>query len=34
MPELHWRLGYAYSWAVIVVVTIAQVVYFRRKRWL
>jgi magnesium transporter len=34
MPELHWRLGYAYSWAVIVVVTIAQIVYFRRKRWL
>jgi magnesium transporter len=34
MPELHWRLGYAFSWAVIIVVTIAQVVYFRRKRWL
>jgi magnesium transporter len=34
MPELHWRLGYAYSWAVIVVATIAQIVYFRRKRWL
>jgi magnesium transporter len=34
MPELHWRLGYAYSWAVILVVTIAQFVYFRRKRWL
>jgi magnesium transporter len=34
MPELHWRLGYAYSWAVIAVVTVAQFVYFRRKRWL
>jgi magnesium transporter len=34
MPELHWRLGYAYSWAVIVVLTVVQVVYFRRKRWL
>jgi magnesium transporter len=34
MPELRWRLGYAFSWAVIVVGTIAQVVYFRRKRWL
>ena len=34
MPELHGRLGYACSWAVIVVVTIGQVVYFRRKRWL
>ena len=23
MPELHWRLGYAFSWALIVVTTIA-----------
>jgi magnesium transporter len=34
MPELHWRLGYAFSWAVIVAVTVAQIVYFRRRRWL
>jgi magnesium transporter len=34
MPELHWRLGYAFSWAVIVAVTIGQLVFFRRKRWI
>ena len=34
MPELHWRLGYAFSWGVILTITIAQIVYFRRKRWL
>jgi magnesium transporter len=34
MPELHWRLGYAYSWSVIIAVTIVQLVYFRRKRWI
>jgi magnesium transporter len=34
MPELHWHYGYAYSWGLIVVTTIAQLVYFRRKRWL
>jgi magnesium transporter len=34
MPELHWQLGYAFSWAVIVASTIGQVVYFRRKGWL
>jgi magnesium transporter len=34
MPELHWRLGYAFSWAVIVVTTILQLVYFRRKSWI
>jgi magnesium transporter len=34
MPELDWRLGYAFSWAVIVVSTVVQLVYFRRKRWI
>ena len=34
MPELHWRLGYLWSWVVIIVVTAAQLVYFRRRRWL
>jgi magnesium transporter len=34
MPELHWRLGYLFSWGVIVAVTVLQIVYFRRKRWL
>ena len=34
MPELDWRLGYAWSWGVIVAVTIAQLVFFRRKRWI
>ena len=34
MPELHWRLGYAFSWAVILASTVLQAIYFRRKRWL
>ena len=34
MPELRWPLGYAFAGALIVVTTIAQVWYFRRKRWL
>jgi magnesium transporter len=34
MPELHWRLGYAFSWGVIVVTTVAQLVFFRWKRWI
>jgi magnesium transporter len=33
-PEYHWRLGYAWSWFLILTTTIAQVIYFRRKRWL
>jgi magnesium transporter len=34
IPELHWGFGYAWSWGLIIVTTIAQVVYFRRKRWI
>ena len=34
VPELHWHYGYAWSWALIVLTTIAQLVYFRKKRWI
>jgi magnesium transporter len=34
IPELHWRWGYGWAWLVIVVTTIAQLLYYRRKRWL
>jgi magnesium transporter len=34
MPELRWPLGYAFAGMLIVGTTIAQVSYFRRKRWL
>ncbi len=34
MPELHWQLGYLFSWLVIVATTIGQLVFFRWKHWL
>jgi magnesium transporter len=34
MPELGWRLGYAFSWLVIVAVTLAQLAFFRWRRWI
>ncbi len=34
MPELHWRFGYAYSWGIIVVSTMLQLWFFRRKKWI
>jgi magnesium transporter len=34
MPELHWHLGYAFSWSIILASTILQLVYFRRKNWI
>ncbi len=33
-PELSWSHGYWFSWGLIVVTTIAQLVYFRRKQWI
>jgi magnesium transporter len=33
-PEFHWAQGYWFSWGLIIVTTIAQVAYFRRKRWI
>ena len=34
LPELGWRHGYAFSWALIVVTTIAQLSLFRWRRWI
>jgi magnesium transporter len=34
IPELHWRLGYAFSWAVIVLTTVGQLAFFRWKKWI
>ena len=33
-PEFRWRYGYWFSWGLIVVTTIAQLLYYRRKRWI
>jgi magnesium transporter len=34
IPELHWGLGYAFSWGVIIVTTLAQLWFFRRRKWI
>lgn len=33
-PELGWAYGYGFSWALIVGTTIAQLVFFKLKRWI
>ena len=33
-PELGWQWGYAWSWGLIVVTTIIQLVFFRWKKWI
>jgi magnesium transporter len=34
IPELHWGFGYWWSWGLIISSTIAQLVFFRWKRWI
>ena len=34
IPELSWAHGYLFSWGTIVVVTLAQITFFRRRRWI
>jgi magnesium transporter len=33
MPELFWHWGYAFSWGLIILTTVAQIVYFKWKKW-
>jgi magnesium transporter len=33
-PEIHWQYGYAWSWGLIIVSTIGQIIFFRKKGWL
>jgi magnesium transporter len=32
--EFHWAHGYLFSWFLIVITTIAQIAYYRRKKWI
>ena len=34
MPELAWGHGYGFSWFLILLSTITQLIYFRRKGWI
>lgn len=34
MPELEWRLGYVFSWLVMIAVALVLLLYFKRKRWI
>jgi len=33
MPELHWKYGYFGVWAVMIMVFLLMLYYFRRKKW-
>ena len=33
-PELGWQWGYAWSWGLIIVTTIVQLWFFKRRKWI
>jgi magnesium transporter len=33
MPELKWVHGYSYAWVLMLVTTLAMIIYIRRKKW-
>lgn len=34
MPELQWEYGYYAVWAVIILITVCMIIYFRVKKWI
>jgi magnesium transporter len=34
MPELKWQYGYFMLWGVMIVIAMAMLVYFRKKKWI
>ena len=34
LPETDWDYGYLFSWGLILLVTIGQVWFFRKRRWI
>jgi magnesium transporter len=34
IPEIGWSWGYWWSWGLIIIVTVGQLMFLRRKRWL
>jgi len=34
MPELEWKLGYPFALGLMVIISTALILYFRRRKWL
>jgi len=34
IPELHYKYGYFIMWAVIIIIVLLMIAYFKRKKWL
>jgi len=33
LPELHFKYGYLYFWAILIAITISLSIYFRKRKW-
>jgi magnesium transporter len=33
MPELHWEYGYAFTWVVMIIITLGLIYFFKRRGW-
>ncbi|MDD5331918.1 MAG: magnesium/cobalt transporter CorA [Candidatus Nanoarchaeia archaeon] len=33
-PEINWRYGYAFVWAIMISVVVGMFIYFKRKKWI
>ncbi|MFH1776116.1 MAG: magnesium/cobalt transporter CorA [Candidatus Omnitrophota bacterium] len=33
MPELSWPFGYIFAWGIMIVIAMAMIIYFKRKKW-
>jgi magnesium transporter len=34
IPELSWSFGYGYAWALMILSSVAPLLWFRKKGWL
>ncbi len=34
LPEVKWRYGYAFAWAIMITVAAIMIYYFRKKKWI
>ncbi len=33
MPELYWKYGYYAVWAIIIIISLGLIIYFKKKKW-
>ena len=34
MPELEWKYGYLIFWAILIIITLIMILFFKRKKWI